>query len=290
MNRSFPFARPRAAPLEESRGPAFVGASANDYPLYFRNQISRLTRSLSEDTTSGVGRHAVVLTASFAAYLILNRPEVIVLSKLGTTAWYPAAGLAFAIMLGLRPAYMVLFTTAGALAGIWLYHQPFFSWGTLVGAPLEAGAYAYIAYLLRSVIQIDSSLGRKRDVLRYLSGALSGALISTAVGVTCLWADHSITLDEYWAAARTWYLGDAIALFSVCPFLLIHVVPAIRRWLSASGTDEAAIPASTVPRTYTCCELSSLPSSILSLRLFCSSFSRFLPVTTTIWRLSPSSG
>lgn len=53
-------------------------------------------------------RHAL-LSASFVLfYVLLNRPEVLLISKLGFTIWYPATGLAFALMLGVSPWYALL--------------------------------------------------------------------------------------------------------------------------------------------------------------------------------------
>src|SRR5882672_3244773 len=38
-------------------------------------------------------------------YLLLNRPEVILLSQLGYSVWYPATGLILAVMVGISPWY-----------------------------------------------------------------------------------------------------------------------------------------------------------------------------------------
>ena len=48
-------------------------------------------------------RHALLSLAFILLYLALNRPEVIFISQLGFTAWYPATGLVLALMLGLVP-------------------------------------------------------------------------------------------------------------------------------------------------------------------------------------------
>ena len=63
-----------------------------------------------------VVRHALVSLSFMLLYLVLNRPEVIFISQLGFTAWYPATGLVLGIMLGISPwyAHFALLNSAGA--------------------------------------------------------------------------------------------------------------------------------------------------------------------------------
>jgi hypothetical protein len=78
-------------------------------------------------------------------YILLNRPEVIMLSKLGFSVWYPATGLILAVMVGISPWYFPLTVLAGALAGIVIYHQPLLSWSGLATPLLGSGSYAFAA-------------------------------------------------------------------------------------------------------------------------------------------------
>lgn len=176
-----------------------------------------------------VVRHATLAVVSFAVYVLLNRPEVILISRLGINAWYPAVGLGFAIMLSISPLYMPVFAMAGAVASAWIYHQPILSWSTLLAPLLGTAVYAYIAHVLRRVIKIDASLSQGRYVVRYLSGALSAAVLVALIGTACLCADHAISTREFAQTTLIWYFGDAIALFSLAPFLLIHVMPWLKK-------------------------------------------------------------
>ena len=195
------------------------------------------TESLFQSGTHTVLGHTIFCVSVLLIYLLLNRPDVILLSRLGLTAWYPAIGLAFAIMLAISPRYMLLFAIAGSISGMLFYHQPFYSWGTLVGVPLEIAAYAAAAYLLRGPLRIDSSLGQRRDVMRYVVVASVAAIPATLVGVFCLCADHTIQWSQFWGSALDWYMGDTIGLLSVAPFLLIHVLPWIGKWTAASVSE-----------------------------------------------------
>jgi two-component system, LuxR family, sensor kinase FixL len=181
--------------------------------------------------------HAILCIGSFLVYLLLNRPEVLLLSRLGIIVWYPAVGLGFALMLAISPRYMPLFVVAGVAAGLLFYRQPFYSWGTLVGIPIETALYAVAAHLLRGPLKIDSSLGQRRDVMRYVLITSVTAIVGSIAGALCLWGDHTIQGDQFWSSGLVWYFSDIIGLLSVAPFLLIHVLPWVCKRTVSSGSD-----------------------------------------------------
>ncbi len=170
-------------------------------------------------------------------YLLLNRPEVILLSQLGYSVWYPATGLILAAMVGISPWYFPLAVFAGALAGVVIYHQPVLSWSGLVTPLLGSGSYAVAAYLLRGPLKIDLALRRRRDVLRYISVTLGAAVFATLSGTACLAADGTIPWAQYWRSAWEWYVGDVVGLVGFAPFLLIHLLPGVLRTLSPSYAE-----------------------------------------------------
>jgi diguanylate cyclase (GGDEF)-like protein/PAS domain S-box-containing protein len=183
-------------------------------------------------------RHGLLSLSFLVLSLLLNRPEVIVLARLGLTAWYPATGLVLALLLGVTPWYGFLVLFADALAGKLIYHQPLLSFGETFGAAGLAICYALAAHLLRGRLHIDLGLRRRRDVVRYVFVTLAAAVVATAMGVTCLALDHTIPWNQYWSAATVWFLGDGIGLLGVAPFLLVHVFPWVRHCL-ASGPAES---------------------------------------------------
>jgi len=177
-------------------------------------------------------RHAVVSLSFVLLYVLLNRPEVILLSRIGFVAWYPAIGLVMALLLGVSPWYALLACFADAFASRIIYAQPVMSFSNTVGALGIAICYGAAAYVLRGPLQIDLGLRRRRDVVRYVFVSTTAAAGATIFGVACLIADHSIAWDEYKSSALGWFLGDAIGLVGIAPFLLVHVFPHVRNWLS----------------------------------------------------------
>ena len=79
-------------------------------------------------------RHALVSLSFVLLYLLLNRPEVIFLSRIGFVAWYPAIGLVMALLLGVSPWYALLVCFADAFAGRVIYAQPVMSFSNAVGS------------------------------------------------------------------------------------------------------------------------------------------------------------
>jgi diguanylate cyclase (GGDEF)-like protein/PAS domain S-box-containing protein len=185
-------------------------------------------------------RHALLSVSFILFYLVLNRPEILLLSKLGFTTWYPATGLMFALMLGVSPWYAFLVFFTNSLASMAIYQQPFISWGNLAGTVGETGVYALAAILLRGRLQVNLGLSRRVDVVRYTAVVLLAAVGSTIFGVTSLLLDHTITRSDYWSAASGWFIGDMVALLALAPFLLIHVLPWVRKNLAPQSTSLTA--------------------------------------------------
>src|SRR5437764_4774857 len=92
-------------------------------------------------------RHAFLSIAFVLLYLVLNRPEVILFSRIGFVAWYPAIGLVMALMLGVSPWYAVLVCFSDALAGRVMYSLAAMSFSNTVGAVDIAPVYGVLPYV-----------------------------------------------------------------------------------------------------------------------------------------------
>jgi diguanylate cyclase (GGDEF)-like protein/PAS domain S-box-containing protein len=179
-----------------------------------------------------VFRHALISISFVLLYLLLNRPEVIFISRIGFVAWYPATGLVMALLLGVSPWYALLVCFADTLAGKVIYAQPVISFSGTVGSAGTVLCYAAAAYVLRGSFRIDLGLRGRRDVVRYVFLSTTAAAGATIIGVAGLIVDHSIAWSDYKSSGLGWFLGDAIGLVGVAPFLLVHVFPHVRNWLS----------------------------------------------------------
>jgi diguanylate cyclase (GGDEF)-like protein len=168
-------------------------------------------------------------------FLLLNRPEIIVLKQFGSSVWYPAAGFALFYILMLGPAYAIVAALSSSLAGILIYNDPLLCWSGTVGAAAFGACYGLAVLALRRRWRIDLGLHRRQDVIRYLCMATMAAAGSSLIGTLCLAADGSIRWADYWHAAFIWLLGDEIGLFGITPLLIIYALPAIQKRFLASG-------------------------------------------------------
>ena len=171
----------------------------------------------------------------FAAFYLLNTPQVLFITGLGFTAWYPAAGLTVAVMLGLNPLWGFLVFFTDPLVGYLIYGVPIFSWEGALGACGATLFYGLGAYILRGAWKIDSTLPKRQDVLRYLAVVVVGAAASTSVGVLSLILDKALPIEKYWSSWLSWYTGEIIGVVGVAPFLLVHVLPSTRRFFHPRG-------------------------------------------------------
>ncbi len=183
-------------------------------------------------------RHILICIWFFLLFQLLNRPEVILISHLGSVVWYPATGLMMAVLLGVSPWYAVLVSFSSMVAGYVFYGQTLNTWNQTVGVLGISAFYAGAAYVLRGPLKVDLGLRRRRDVLLYVVITSIAAVASTIVGVACLAGDHSIHWNEFCTSAVAWFLGDEVALLSVAPFLLIHICPRLRFGLSSNESGE----------------------------------------------------
>jgi hypothetical protein len=70
----------------------------------------------------GVAACVVVL------YVLLDRSTVFFQIWPGVSAWYPPAGLTFAVLIGFGPGYLPVLLIAEGISSILNYHVPVFSY------------------------------------------------------------------------------------------------------------------------------------------------------------------
>ena len=210
-------------------------------------------------------RHVLISILFVLVYLLLNRPEVIFFSRIGFVAWYPAVGLAMALMLGVSPWYALLTSFSVALAGWAIYAQAITSFSNTVDAAGIGICYGAAAYVLRGPLHIDLGLSRRRDVVRYVLVSVTAAVVATIIGVACLIADHGITWGEYKSSGLGWFLGDTIGLVGIAPFLLVHVFPHVRNWLSPVPSQTPSANAHSPATTFTLGALAETSGQIIAI-------------------------
>lgn len=209
-----------ASPAPDMYAPVAASVRWRPNPLWFRRSLFAISFVL--------------------LYVALDRATVPFQMWIGISAWYPPTGLSFAALLGFgwEVAPLVL---VGALLSSWFnYHQSPLSFAFILGNLTLVGVYSSAAWVLRRRVRVDLRLDRLRDLVCFVGVALSAALLVGFGGVAALVADRLITRTEYREAVFNWWVGDAVALVCLTPFLLIYVLPQVHCYLSPAQYGESA--------------------------------------------------
>ncbi|HEV2350209.1 MAG TPA: response regulator [Terriglobia bacterium] len=166
------------------------------------------------------------------AYVLLDRVTTYSQIWPSMNAWYMPAGLTMALVLGLGLEYLPAAIAASIATAMLDYHLSIFSSWSAVPLTLGFGAgYGLTAALLSRILKVDISFRRVQDVGRFVPATLAGSLVVATLGVACNMMDGAVKPSEYLPATVNWWLGDAVAINSLTPFLLVFVVPRLRAWV-----------------------------------------------------------
>ncbi len=161
-------------------------------------------------------------------YVVLDRSVVFFQLWEGISAWYPPAGLALALLLGLDLAYAPLLLIAGMIAARVNYPLSEFSAGFWAVNFVVAIGYTGAAYVLRR-LRVNIAFRSLRDVSLFVMVTLAASFCVAASGSAAfVWAG-TLRRADYPRAVLNWWVGDAVALICLTPFLLIHFTPWLKR-------------------------------------------------------------
>src|SRR6202041_1931360 len=177
-----------------------------------------------------------------AAFLISEGSSAASQGWEGAPPWYLPVGLSLAILLcGGRPCLPAVFISS-VVAALVNYHRPVLSGCGIPGSIAIYLGYVGGAAILRGRWRIDLKLGTLNDVGRYIVISLGAAIFSAVTGMMTLLGDGRIRRSDALGTTIEWWVSDALAIIAFTPFLLVHVAPLLRRWLSSGrgGRQSAA--------------------------------------------------
>ncbi|HME12374.1 MAG TPA: MASE1 domain-containing protein, partial [Candidatus Acidoferrum sp.] len=195
-------------------------------------------------------------------FVVLDRSTVFFQIWSGISAWYPPAGLTFAALIAFGPAFLPVILLAEGISSIVNYKVPVLSYSFLVDDPATALLYAMASTVLRRVVKIGSDLRSVRDVMWLLLVGICSSGIVASVGVQLLGADRLVPRGQYLAATLNWWVGDAVAIGSVAPFLLIYVVPRLQQFTGLAPAEPSSAASLRVRSRH---ELHGFPRTLESL-------------------------
>ena len=161
-------------------------------------------------------------------YVALDRSVVFFQMWQGISAWYPPAGLALALLVGLDLAYAPLLLIAGMIAAGVNYPLPAYSPGFWAVNFVVAIGYSGATYALRR-LRVNIAFRSLRDVNLFVMVTLAASFCVAAAGSAAFIWTGTLRRADYPRAVLNWWVGDAVALICLTPFLLIHFTPWLRR-------------------------------------------------------------
>src|SRR5262245_14283138 len=180
--------------------------------------------------TAQVGRIKTLLAlpSSLVALLYLGTyvlldflSDIFPLSPIGVTPWNPSAGLGFALILLKGRAYVPLLFIAPVLSSFLVHRIPAPLWVEIPAVSVLGFGYAAATMLLlRPKVRFDATLSSLHHlfVLLLVAGA-SSAMV--ALGYTFVFAlAGALPWPQYSSAVVHYWVGDAIGVSVVAPFLL----------------------------------------------------------------------
>jgi PAS domain S-box-containing protein len=175
-------------------------------------------------------RAALIVAAYLFAFIILDFITKQFAELPGVVAWYPPAGLTYSLLLVFGVSFAPAVTIALLISSLFIYRMPqppylLFLWALIISL-----IYSLAAAFLRNRIRFDWQLRKLRDVtwLVVTTALVSALLAVLSVSSSALSSD--LPRSEVLRAIFLWWIGEMVGVLTVTPFLLIHVMPWLKRF------------------------------------------------------------
>ncbi len=193
---------------------------------------------LGEWRTAPFHKQLLFALMFLAAFLLADMASEASMTWEGAPPWYLPEALSLALLLAGGIRYMPLVLISALVSAVVNYHRPIFSWCGIPGITLMYIPFLVAAALLRGRWRIDLKLGSLRDIGRFLLILLTAEFGNAFFGVLSLLGDGLVKRADTLRTAIDWWTGDVIAIITFTPFVLVHIVPRVDRWLT-TGTAVA---------------------------------------------------
>ncbi|RPJ27518.1 MAG: PAS domain S-box protein [Chloroflexi bacterium] len=201
-------------------------------------------------------------------------------------AWYPPDGVSFALLLALGGRFAPVLVVTSLISSLLVYRisgpiELVVGWGILISV-----VYGVTAAFLRQRVRFDPQLKSTRDVI-WLIG--SSAIVSAILAIIAISGNPPtgvISVVDKLIAMITWWIGEMVGLLVMTPFLLIHVMPLVKKFangtldLSGKQNPFPPLPRNTVARAITLLIVLFLAFGVPSLKSFQSLYLIAIPL---IW-------
>ena len=148
----------------------------------------------------------------------------------GIVAWYPPAGLTYALLLVFGIAFTPAVTIALISDSMLIYHMPqspllLISWALIISL-----IYGAAALFLRKRIHLDWRLQKLRDVTWFVFTIVLVSALLAVLSILSSALSGGIPRSDIALQIFHWWIGETVGVLTITPFLLIYVMPGLKRF------------------------------------------------------------
>jgi PAS domain S-box-containing protein len=175
-------------------------------------------------------RAALIVAAYLFAFIILDFITKQFEELRGIVAWYPPAGLTYTLLLVFGVRFAPAVTIALLISSLFIYRMPQPPYLLFLWAFILSLIYSMAAALLRQRIRIDWQLRKLRDVTWLVVTAVFVSALLAILSVLSSALSSDMPRSEVLNAIFHWWIGETVGVLTVTPFLLIYVMPWVKRF------------------------------------------------------------
>ncbi len=170
-------------------------------------------------------RAAIIVAAYLSAFIILDFVTKQFEALRGVVAWYPPAGLTYALLLVFGVSFTPAVTVALFISSVFIYRMPQPTYLLLLWAIIISLIYAAAAAFLRRRIRFDWRLQKLRDVAWLVVATVLVSALLAVLSVSSSALSSDMPRSDVLRAIFEWWIGETVGVLTVTPFLLIYVMP-----------------------------------------------------------------
>jgi PAS domain S-box-containing protein/putative nucleotidyltransferase with HDIG domain len=175
-------------------------------------------------------RAAMIFAAYLCAFIILDLITKQLEELPGVVTWYPPAGLTYALLLVFGVSFAPAVTIVLLISSVFVYHMPqppflLFLWAFIISL-----IYTATAAFLRRRIHFDWRLKKLRDVVWLVVTTVLVSALLAVLSVSSSALSSDMPRSEIPRAIFEWWIGETVGVLTITPFLLIYVMPWLKRF------------------------------------------------------------
>jgi PAS domain S-box-containing protein len=175
-------------------------------------------------------RYALIFAAYLCAFILLDFITQQFVQLPGVVTWYPPAGLTYALLLVFGVSFAPAVTIALFISSVFIYRMPQPPYLLFIWAFIISLIYTLAAAFLRRRIRFDGRLRKMRDLTWLVVTTVLVSALLAVLSVSSSALSSDMPRGEVLRAVFEWWIGETVGVLTVTPFLLIYVMPWLKRF------------------------------------------------------------